>query len=186
MRRGLSLALLLTLLLAARYAWADASVPVDLQVDLVRKLVRFERGFAGRVGGTVVVLIVTRPTQPASARAAAQVQEAFERAPDLAGKPVKIVKHSFSTTAALRQVAEGTHLVFLTPGFEGEMAAIAQSFSGLPAITVGTDSELVAKGAVLGFELIASKPKITLNLGQARRQALDFSSELFRLANVIQ
>lgn len=166
---------------------AETSVPIELQVELLRKLVQFERGFAARSGSEVRLLIVVRESNPASARASAQLQSAIERAHDMLGRPIKASVHNFTSAAALKKaaLAANAQIVFFTPGFDADLAAIVSAFEGLPALTVSTDGDQVARGVVLGFELVSSKPKITLNLGQARRQGLDFNSELFRLARVI-
>jgi hypothetical protein len=48
---------------------------------------------------------------------------------------------------------------------------------------VGSDAE---RGIVLSFELVAARPTLVVNLPQARRQGVVFSSQLLRLARVIQ
>lgn len=168
-------------------SYAETSVPIELQVELLRKLVQFERGFGARCGADVRLLIVVRESNPASARASAQLQAAIERAHDMLGRPIKASVHNYTSATALKKasLAAGAQIVFLTPGFEADLPAITSAFEGQPTLTVSTDGDQVARGVVLGFELVSSKPKITLNLGQARRQGLDFNAELFRLARVI-
>lgn len=173
---------------AERATWAEPTVPLDLQVDLLRKVVRFERGFVGRAGTQITLLLVVRAHNTDSARAAAQLESALSRAHEIAGVPVKVVVHEYVSAAALRRaiVASGAQLVYLTAGLQGEVAAIAGALDGQPTITVSTDGDEVELGAVLGFELVSSHPKIVLNVGQAKRQHLDFDSDLFRLARVIR
>jgi hypothetical protein len=180
--------LICVLLLTAARAGADPTVPLDLQVDLLRKVVRFERGFAGRGGAQVTLLLVGRPHNSDGERAAAQIAGAMARAREIAGRPVKVTTHDYSSPAALRRAVSdsGAQLVYLLPGLAGDIAAIAAALDGLPAITVSTDGEEVERGAVLGFELASAHPKIVLNLGQARKQRLDFDSDLFRLARVVR
>jgi len=110
--RAISSFLSISLLLFSASALAEMTVPVDLQLDLLKRVVRFERGFAARGGARLRFVIV-------------------ERAGD-------------------------------------------------------SGSERVVQGAVLGFELFSSRPRIVLNLGQAGRQGLDFSSDLARLARVVR
>lgn len=188
MRRAIIASLLVLLATWGRPVAAETSVPIDLQVDLLRKLVRFERGFVARAGGSVVVLIVTRASDPVSVRVVAQMREAFSRINDIAGRPIRLVTEEYTSPKLLRTKvdAENASLVIVPPGLAGELGAIAPAFAGRTSITMTTDGDQVSSGAVVGFELVSSKPKIVLNLGQARRQHLDFDSDLFRLCKVIE
>ncbi len=179
---------LLALLLCGGAAAADVEVPAELQVALLRKVVRFERGFVERAGAAVVLLLVVRAGSERSERAAAQLGKALEDVRDLAGRPLRVDVVRYETPAALRAAALGGRaaLVCLTPGLDGEVGAIAGALDGVPAITVGADGADVDRGAVLGFELVSARPKIVINVGQARRQGLDWNSELFRLARVVK
>jgi hypothetical protein len=187
-RRLLPLCLLAALVGVPSWVSAETTVPLDLQIELLRKVVRFERGFSQRVGAEVRVMVVVRSANSDSVRAAAQVEKALEHAHEIVGKPIKIIGHSYSSADALKKAigqASAT-VVYLTPGFEGELGAIAQALVGVPAITVSTDGDQVDQGAVLGFELVAARPRIALNFAQAKRQGLDFNSDLFRLARVVK
>ena len=184
--RRIWLLLIASSFVLASHAFAEMTVPVDLQLDLMKRVVRFERGFVARVGGQVKVVIVTKTGNAASERAGTQLKTGLEHAPEIAGKPVVVVMQAFTNAAGLRRAAEGAAIVYLTPGLESDTAAIGAAFAGAPIITISADGEAVASGAVLGFELFSSRPRIVLNMGQATRQTLNFSSDLARLARVIQ
>ncbi len=184
--RRLSLFPLLIALLFAGRALAEMTVPVDLQLDLMKRVVKFERGFSAHSGALVHVVIVTKPGNAASDRAATQLKQGLEHAPEIVGKPVQVVVQSFTSAAELKHAADGAAIVYLTPGLEGDIPAIATAFAGVAAITISADGEAVGQGAVLGFELFSSRPRIVLNLAQAGKQGLDFSSDLARLARVIR
>lgn len=160
-------------------------MPIELQVDLMRRVIRFERGFLGRTGDQVQ-LVVVRTADANSERVAGQLGKAIEEAKEIAGKPVRVSGHRYVSAAALKKAVSGAHIVYLAPGLEAELPAIAAALSGVPVITISTDGDQVDRGAVLGFELVSARPKIALNLGQARKQGLDFNSDLFRLARVVR
>lgn len=185
--RAARAALAAALLAVGGEARGETTVPVDLQVDLMRRVVRFERGFAGR-GGAEVKLILVQRGSGSPDPVAAQLGKALEGAKEIGGKPLKIVAHRFSSAATLKKAvaAESAQLVYLTPGMEAEMEGIAAALAGVQVITISTDGDQVDRGAVLGFELVSARPKIALNLGQARKQGLDFNSDLFRLARVVK
>ncbi|HYU16258.1 MAG TPA: YfiR family protein [Candidatus Acidoferrum sp.] len=164
------------------------SVPFELQADLMKKVVRFERGFVARCGPEVDLLLVMRDGDTRSERAAAQLAPALRALGAIAGKPVVLAVLRYSTAAALKDaVVRGrVDLIYLTPGLEPDVSAIAATLEGVPVITVAGDGGEVDHGAVLGFELVSARPRISINLGQARKQGLDFNSDLFRLARVVR
>jgi hypothetical protein len=169
-------------------AHAETTVPLDLQVDLLQRVIRFERGLPGRAGAQVNLAVVSRSGNSGSEKTAAQLAKALEKVTELAGKPTKVTTISVANAGALKQaIGSGSlHIVYLAPGFEKDLAAIAAALEGQPVITLSTDGDQVDAGAVMGFELVSAKPRIVLNLGQAKKQGLDFNSDLFRLARVVK
>lgn len=184
--RAISSFLSISLLLFSASALAEMTVPVDLQLDLLKRVVRFERGFAARGGARLRFVIVERAGDSGSERVANQLKQALEHAPEIAGKQVAVELEPFVSARALRKRVEGAQIIYLAPGLEAELPAIAAALGELPAITIAADGDAVVQGAVLGFELFSSRPRIVLNLGQAGRQGLDFSSDLARLARVVR
>ncbi len=176
------------MMLAPRVGLTETTVPIDLQVELLRKVVRFERGFVERAGPQVKLIVLARTGNTSSERAVAQLASAFERVHDIVGKPIAVTTEHYSSATALKRavVQAGACLLYLTPGFESEMGDIAASLEGVPVITISTDGDQVEHGAVLGFELVAAHPKITINVTQAKKQSLDFNSDLFRLARIVK
>jgi hypothetical protein len=166
---------------------AEITVPLELQIDLVRKVVHFERGFVERAGAQVKVLVIARVGHSGSERVADQLAEQLAHSA-VAGKPVAPARLGYQSAAALRKLVVDQHvlLMFVAPGLEAEMPGIAAALGGQPVITVGTDGDMVDQGAILGFDLVSARPRISINLGQARKQQLDFNSDLFRLARVVK
>jgi len=183
------LPIVFALVVASAEAGPDDLVPPDLQVALLKKIVRYERGFVERTRAQVNLLIVVRAGSDGSERAAVQIGKAFEDSGGGgAAPPIRVTVHRFSTPATLRNaiLGAGASIVYLTPGVTPDVEAIAFALEGLPAITVAEDGADVDRGAVLGFELVYARPKIVINVGQARRQGLNFNSDLFRLARVVK
>ena len=80
-------ALALATLLALGPARAETTVPLDLQVDLLQRVIRFERGLPGRAGAQVHLAVVARSGNSASQKTGAQLAAALENVTELAGKP---------------------------------------------------------------------------------------------------
>jgi hypothetical protein len=56
--------------------------------------------------------------------------------------------------------------------------------SNVSLLTVGATPEYVESGIVLGFDLVSGRPKLLINLSQARKQQVDFPASVLRLMKV--
>jgi hypothetical protein len=165
----------------------ELTVPIDLQVDLLDRVVRFERNYAARGGAPALVVLVAKVSETASVRAAALASASITKIGNLGARRASVTTHSFSSPAVLRSACHDADVVYLMPGFSrAELQAIALTFAESSVLTVGVSSADVESGAALGFELEGSKPRIVVNLRQARTQRLDFNAQLLRLARVLQ
>jgi len=165
----------------------EISVPIPLQVELLNRLLWYERGLQRSTDRTLNVLIVTRNQHTESARAAAQLGAQLERARSLAGKTVSFTRVAYESAAQIKKVARErrAYLVYLAPGLEDAISALAAELRGEKVLTVSCVAGDVTRGAVLTFELASAKPRIAVNLRRARDQNLDFEAQLLRIARVI-
>jgi hypothetical protein len=184
---GAALITAATWLSARAGAAEEITMPIALQVDLLDRVVRFERNFISRADEPALVVVVQMDDTPASERAAAQADAAIEQAATLGGRPASVIIHTFSSAQALQTAARSAAILYVMPGFSRqELLEIASTFAGSSVLTVTASSAAVESGLALGFELESSKPRIVVNLPQARAQRLDFSAQLLRLARVVQ
>jgi hypothetical protein len=161
-------------------------VPVHLQAELFAKLANYDRNYAKRAGGRARVLIVSVPRSPESSLFASAMSSALGRIDRIAGLPHTESVVVYSGAAALAKAcgAGNVAAVFLGPGLEGEMARVRAALSGVDVMSVAASREYVPLGAVLGFELASGKPRILVNLPQARRQNVDFRADVLKLMRV--
>jgi hypothetical protein len=89
---------------------------------------------------------------------------------------------TLAETCHARQIA----IVYLTPGFSGEIPAIRDAVGSQKLLTVGSLADYVPAGVVLGFDLVSGRPKLVVNLSQARRQHVDFRAEVLKLMRVYE
>lgn len=166
----------------------DVTVPVSLQLQLLARVATYDRSFAAQATAPAVVLVVVRRGNAESSRSAAQIEAGLRRTATLAGRPVTVERHDFASAAALRSAVQSRSaaIVYLTPGFAGDASAIGQSLDGLTVLSVSAVGADADNGIVLSFELVEARPKLVVNLRQARRQGVQFSSQFLRLARVIQ
>ncbi|HEX6245595.1 MAG TPA: YfiR family protein [Polyangiales bacterium] len=164
----------------------DALVPIALQIELVGRLLWYERGLQKSADRQLRALILERPRDPASARAAAQLASQLQGA-TLGGRQVTLARVSYESVEQVARAAQQqrAYLAWLTPGF-GELAGeLGRALGTRGVLTISSHGADTARGVVLGFELESGKPRIMLNLKQARAQKLDFSAQLLRVVKVV-
>jgi hypothetical protein len=173
---------------AATARAAGVQVPLDLQAKLTAKVAMYDRNLASRAGAEVITLIVATRGVAESERAATHLQSVFQSIDKLAGKPHKVSAYWYQGAAKLAADCQSRHaaIVYITPGFDQELGAIRKHLTGVSILSIGVDPASVANGVVLGFKLVDAKPKVIVNLGQAKRQNVAFSAALLQLAEVIQ
>jgi len=175
-----------SMLTALRCCGDEPNVPVSLQVELTCKVTKFDRNFAARAADKIVVLIAFKKGDVDSERIAKQLKTAFEVQLASSGARHEELVMPYAGAPALLGEAKSrkASIVILSPGVSSDGQAIAKSFDGYDGVTVSTSVEGVDKGLVLGFDLISGKPRMLLNLDQARRQNADFRAEVLKLMKV--
>jgi hypothetical protein len=185
---------LLPVALAASYtlsvgteAFAEPpSAPVAVQAQVMTRILPFERGFAERARNGVTVLIVERADDADSSNAAHQMKRALADIGNVGARPITTVSHSYSSAANLAAECRtrGAQVIYLSPGLASEVPAIAAVLANSGVLTVAAVEPNVPRGAVLGIEVVAGKPHMSVNLAQARAQKLDFASAVLKLARI--
>ena len=75
-------------------------------------------------------------------------------------------------------------IVYFGPGFDKQMGSIKATFSSLNVLTVGAVPEYVPSGVVLGFNLVSGRPKLLVNLAQAKEQQVVFPASVLNVMKV--
>lgn len=180
---------LLAVLAPARRTFAeDVSVPVGLQAELLAKVAAYDRNLAARAGDKVRVLIVAKGGNSDSTRVAAHMERSLRALGTIAGLDHEETTVTWAGVDALVQRVRSSRaaIVYFAPGFRDEAGAIARAFNGTNILTASALADLVPRGIVLGFDLVSGKPKIVINLPQARKQDVAFRAEVLKLAKVVE
>jgi hypothetical protein len=161
-------------------------VPVELQVDLLGKVLRYDRNFADRVLDEVRVLVVHEPDDAESIRVAREYAAAIGSAAKLGGVKARAEVVAFGGDAELvaRVKERKAAVIVFTPSFAARAASLAAQLEGTDALTVSATPDGVREGFVLGFDLVSGKPRMLFNLSRSRRQGADFRAEVLRLMTV--
>jgi hypothetical protein len=165
----------------------DVSVPLPMQVQLLATVADYDKGFAERANGKAKIVLLTSKN-PDSAKAANQIQGALGKVAQIGGVPHEesIVKFESGAALAAHCKSNGISIVFVMPGFQNEIGDIKNNLSNLNILSVASVGSYVQQGIVLGFDVISGKPKLLVNLPQARNQKVNFKAELLKMVKVIE
>lgn len=163
-----------------------AVVPVELQAELLSKVLRYDRAFATRAGAELKVFVVHAPGSAESQRIARALMTALGSLPRLGGVAHREELLAFVDPPALAALVKERRagLVIFAPGLADQARAIGAAFDGLDCLTVSASPDGVKEGLVLGFDLVSSKPRMLFNLSQSRRQRTEFRAEVLQLMTV--
>ncbi len=180
-----TLALSVSLVVAS--ARADGGdIPAGVLAQLLSKIPAYDHGFRERAGRLAHVMILTNSAEPESVRAGTLLLAALLRESFIAGLPHQTFVHSFASAEALaaevrrRQVS----IVYVTAGLSDNLEAICRALEPLGVLTMANVPEYVERCVVVGFQILAGRPKILVHLRHAQQNGVRFQSELLELAKV--
>lgn len=187
-RRFVHAGLALAILLWVREGRTQTvEVPIRLQAELLSKVVAYDRNYAERAHGRATVLVLVKGGDAESAGVGEQIKSELGVLGDLGGLPHVEELVRYSTPAKLAELVKsrGAAVLFVSVGLADEMGAIARALENLSILSVAAASSYVERGAVLGFDAESGRPKLVVNLEQARRQKVAFKPEVLKLARVV-
>jgi hypothetical protein len=165
----------------------EVEVPLRLQVDLLNRVLPYDRNFASRVHSELKIAIITDSGHIDSTRIGAEMLAEFHERPTLGGVRQHASRITFTSTQTLvdecRQQRVG--LLYVTPGVRTPIGPLATALHGLGVLTVAAIPEQVRQGLVLGFAVRSGKPRLLVNLTQARQQQVNFRADFLRMAEVV-
>jgi YfiR/HmsC-like len=183
----LSLALIV-MLLAPPLAAEQVQIPARLQAALVAKVAAYDTRFAARANGHALVLIVVAGGKAESERFGEEIRAELSVQPKIGG-----VNHSeeivrFTTAADLARLVRERRaaLLYIAPALSQDAPQIANALTGVDVLSVAALAGDVEQRIVLGFARESGRPRLLVNLEQARRQNVAFNPDLLRLVRVIQ
>jgi len=180
------IALALALALPAAGLAEDVPVPYSLQAELLLMIAGHDHNLPARAGGEVRTLVLAKPGDEA-ARAVTQFKAAAAGKATVAGLPHAVEVADFTTGPALAGLCKAKHvsIVYLTPGFtSSDASGIAKALEGESVLTASAAPAMVKSGIVLGFDLVAGRAKLLVDLTQAAKQHVAFGTDVLSLMAV--
>jgi hypothetical protein len=176
-------------LFVARLSRAEeVAVPTRLQADLLARVAGYDRNLAARAGDRVRVLLFAKPADSESTRIVAQMKSALGEIDRIADLPHEeaIVPYVDGRNVADECRSRRAAIAYFGPGFEHDIEAIRAALDGADVLSVSAVAGDVPRGIVLGFDLVSSRPKLLVNLTQARRQGIAFRAEVLKMMRVFE
>jgi hypothetical protein len=161
-------------------------IPSSVQAELTAKLAGYDRNFASRAGSKAVIILAAMPGDAESNRAAMELKAALARLPTVGSLPHEEQVVNFSSAAALADIVRSKKgaIVYFGPGFSKQMPAIRSAFSSLNVLTIAAVPDYVPDGIVLGFDLVSGRPKLLVNIEQAKKQQVSLPASVLKLMKV--
>jgi len=141
----------------------EMAVPANLQAALFKKIFAFDKTVQAKGSASVVIL--------STDGSADEIAAAFSSA----GINAKVVKGN--------SVPGGANIVYVMPGVASPKAQCAQK--GVLSIS-GVTSYVESGKVSIGLMVEGGKPKIVINLAQLKAEGQELSSDLLKIAKVIQ
>ena len=162
----------------------EMELPVSIQIQLFLKVISFDR-LRNKLPDTLLVVGVAYQN---GFRASTTTRDEVERAlKTSADRRVRVVMIDLDREN-LDEVMRHQHvtLLYVAPLRAYNIADIATASANAHAMTVTGVLKYVEQGLAVGVRLLGDHPKLMVNLPASRRCGVNFSSDLLKLAQVLE
>ena len=146
-----------------RVAAEGVTVPIRLQAELLSKVASYDRNFAERTGDRVRTLLLVKPGDPESSRAAAEMKSALSSISTIGNLSHDEDIVTYTDGPALAEMCRSRKIaiVYVAPGFsQQEVEGLREAMAQLNLLSVGSLADYVPAGIVLGFDLVSGRSKL--------------------------
>jgi hypothetical protein len=172
----------LLVLLFINFAFADDSVPVEIQSAMILKIIPYDKEIKTKTGGNVKIGVFY-----SSNSKSVNTKDDFVSA---INKQIKQnaseLKFSLSETSDVNAL-KSVNVIYVTPNSDQYLDSIKSIARNLKIMTTTGVVKYVEDGKVsVAISLRNSKPKIVVNLPASEAEGVTFSSNLLKLAEIIR
>lgn len=167
----------------------EMALPVSVQIPVFTKMLAFDRDLPSRAGDEIVIGILHQGGYRASQLAAEEVRRALNgtHRRSIAGIPLRYVSLDYSVTRSLDMSLSdlGIDVLYVAPLRAVDIDEITTATRARGVLTCTGVADYVDLGVAIGLSVRRDRPLILVNLPAALAEGADFSSELLKLAEVI-
>jgi hypothetical protein len=167
----------------------NMAVPVHVQYELLMKVLSYDRAIQAREGAELRVGVLYQ----SKVRASLQAQEEFVAAgharPVLIGtKKVSFVPLDQSELGDLGAIIDRKwiDILYVAPLRVTGIAAITSLSRASRVLTLTGVPAFVEHGLAVGISVKGKRPQIVINLAAAKAEGADFTSQLLKVAKIIE
>ncbi len=185
--RWLALCALALALGAGNAAAQGGSLPADMQMALISKILRFDRHLE-RYGGEVVLAFLYQPGNRESGRLANELNDAARGLHGVgpARQTFRTVLLPYRSGTDLRSELkrQGIALLYVAPMRAVDLKQLVEQAHAAGVLTISGEAEPIQAGCAIGLQERGPRPAVSIRLASARRVGSDFDSRLLALADV--
>ena len=150
----------------------------------------YDENLPSRAGKIVALAVLYKPENPASEKEARESFALFHKLEsyNIVGLPFHSFLLPFTSPEVLDEAvgAQGIVALYVCPGMENEIPGIKRISRKHKTTTIASREEQVTAGLALGVFSLDRNLIVVVNLPVSREEGARFSSDLLRLAKVIQ
>jgi len=191
-RPGRAVLVLLAVMLSPLYQTVvtpqEMSLPVGLQVQFLFKILSFDRSQEVRLRKGVTVGVLHQSLVRSSYLAAEEFENAVTGSPASFPGSVEVVRVEMGPEADLmRQLnALKVDVLYVAPMRSVEIRSVAEACRAQGILSFTGVEAYVREGVAVGVSRQGGKPVVLVNLTASRAAGSEFSSQLLRIAEVIE
>lgn len=179
----------LVLLVAMTFATVARAedLPVQLQIQLLSKMTSSIPNLQPPAGA-LKILVVHAGSGDAVPRGAQTLVNAIRQTGKFGSFDTDPKLVSVADAKALKDAiaSEKPQAIYLSPEVDAAgVAKVIEASSGSGAVTISTVSDHPKLGIMLGFSLIEARPRVLVNLKQARKENIEFKNALLTYTIIV-
>jgi hypothetical protein len=166
------------------------ALPAGTQFPLFAKILSYDRQLNQRANGEIVVGILYQSHFHLSMSAGEKVLSAIQNGPvkTISGIPVRAVLIDVSHSENLEDAiaASGANVLYVTPLRSIDIEDIRAITRRHRLVSMTGVPEYVGEGIALGIDVSDERPLILINVRAAAEEGADLSSQVLKVAKIIQ
>lgn len=182
---------IILVILGTTTLWSqEMSVPIDVQYSLFLKILTFDRNLKSRVGNQIVIGVIYQGKFRKSVNVKDDLISVIDKSPikNIEDIPIRYALIDIGEEANLDSsvLRINVDILYITPLRAVEIKKITDITRTKRIMTLTGVTDYVESGLSVGIGTKGEKPLIIINLPAAKKEGVDFSSQLLKIAKVIE
>jgi hypothetical protein len=164
-------------------------IPVDIQFQLMKKILSYDRNLRSRCGDTLTICIVYQKRFRTSLNTKEELLRVVDEQPESKIETLPLVRVVYEINSVLELetilAKNNVDVVYLTPLRGIDIEKIASLCNTKNIFTFTGVPEYVGSGIISGIDIKGESPQILINLTSAKSAMVDFNSQLLKLSKIL-